>query len=1004
MRSKRVFLATLVCVVGCLLLSTSAPWAQVEAICVPWESDPDKTHYSYSGAQTRLKGIARGGATEFRWDFGDGTSMPWTAIGNPYNLEAAHTYAGLIGQQFIATLFVRDALANEDQDTYWIKLHESTDLGNPLHLDVRRFMAVDEGLWWLHKNMVRGTYGGGEPGYGQPYGYWNDPGGYPLPASCTSVDAFQIHGSKANGVADEDPYVETVRRALNYVLANTYAYAIDPEPAGDPDTNANGIGIVANWTSNLYDGRQTYIGGICATALASSVPNRVAEVGREHVLGETYATIVQDMVDFFAWGQVDSGSGRGGWRYHANYSGSDMSTAQWPPLAMIAAEENMGAEVPQFVRDELPYFLNQTFHAGCDNNHGGYGYSDPNNYINSTKAAAGIICHEFLGTPYDDVQFQGALGFLYRHWNDTGSGWTYQRVQGNSYVMYGVMKAMRIPDPDLLRLYNYDCGAGQPTEQSFDWFYTPSGQTQTGLASYNVSTQHADGSWDDTTGPNRVYDAFATGWRTLILLEGVVIIPPDALICDCDEQEYNLNQDIHLDGSCSSHPDSNRSIVQFEWDLDYDGTFVTDTTGAQAEVLGGYGVTGLYPMALRVTDDRPDDPQTDVFVCEVDVHPPPHCPHAFAGGPYLGFVNTPLTFDASASWDPDNEIVSYDWDLDNDGLYGAEDLDVFGSASDAVGVNPQWTWSAPYVGVIGLRVIDAEGEFPACEDFDFTTVDIGNHEPVAVAGGPYLACQDCTVTLDGSGSYDIDPGDMIVLYEWDLDNDGEFDDAVGVETPFTVGDVIGTVYDICLRVTDTFDETGVTCTTVTIVEDAEPPVVTCEVQQSTLWPPNHKMADVGLSFTAEDAYDPGPLAMAIAVLSDEHPALEPGAGGDGHCPDASIGDDSSVSLRKERSGEGDGRVYTIVVSAMDAVGNVGTCEVTVDVPHDHATDAAVNSGADYDATDCGMRRFTGDLEGAARNLNEGLQEMSDSGAGDSEERGESRSMGRSSGQRLRDRR
>jgi len=329
-----------------------------------------------------------------------------------------------------------------------------------------------------------------------------------------------------------------------------------------------------------------------------------------------------------------------------------------------------------------------------------------------------------------------------------------------STAMYGLMKAMRIPQPDILNVTEYDYNSGIQTANIFDWYYTPAGQTQQGLASYTVITQQADGSWDDNVGCNQVYNAFATGWRVLVLLKGVTTIPPNAVICDCDEQEYNLNQDIHLSGSCSYHPDIKRHIVSYEWDLDNDGVF-DDATGETVTITGGFSAEGYYPVALRVTDDNPEGAQTGTYECEIYVHPPPHCPHAFSGGPYIGWVNVPVTFDASASWDPDNEIALYEWDLDNDGLFGDEDNDCLGEPSDAVGINPEWTWNEPYSNVIGLRVTDAEGEFESCPDTDYTTVEIGNHAPVSDPNGPYVASANSCVTLDGTGSSDPDPGDTI---------------------------------------------------------------------------------------------------------------------------------------------------------------------------------------------------------------------------------------------------
>jgi len=808
----------MVCCTMALLVFAAAASAQPQAICVPWQpSDQTIAHYTYSGAEITMKGIARGGATQYTWDFGDGSPPVTGSISDPYNLGVKHTYTGSVGQIFIATLTVFDG-SDTHHDTYPVMIYESSDLSNPDHLDVRINMAIDEGLWYLHTNMIRAIYASGSPGYAQSYGYWSDT--YSVAATGTAVDTFQLHGSKANTDYDGDPYVETVQRALNYLLCNTYSFDIGDQPAGDPDTNDNGVGLVTNQYSNLTDIRQTYIGGICMVALASSgAPNRVAAVGGADVYGRTYADIVQDMVDFFAWGQCDSGWGQGGWRYYANFSGSDMSTTQWPPLGMLAAEQNMGSIVPQFVRDELILYLNAAQNTALNNDNGGFAYETTTRttWYNITKAAAGIISHEFLGTPLTDPKVERAIGFVYRHWNDIGPSWDHTKLHGNSYGMYGLMKAFRIPEPDLgyndvtghSEVMEYDYIVGSQTENTFEWYYTPSGQANEGLASYIVSTQQPDGSWDDTVGSNQVHNAFCSGWRILVLLKGVTIIPPKAVICDCDEQEYNLNQDINLDGYCSYHPDIKRHIVSYEWDLDNDGEF-DDATGETATITGGFSAEGYYPVALRVTDDNPEGAQTDTYECEIYVHPPPHCPHAFSGGPYIGWVNEPVTFDASASWDPDNAIALYEWDLDNDGVF-----------DDATGITVEHTWDAPYFGVIGLRVTDEAGEYAVCSDEDYTTVEIGNHAPVSDPNGPYVASANSCVTLDGSNSYDPDSGDTIT-YAWDLDDDGAFNNSSEAQPEFCVGSEIGKMYSICLKVTDNYGEYGTDCTTVFVSPNMPP--------------------------------------------------------------------------------------------------------------------------------------------------------------------------------------
>jgi hypothetical protein len=159
--------------------------------------------------------------------------------------------------------------------------------------------------------------------------------------------------------------------------------------------------------------------------------------------------------------------------------------------------------------------------------------------------------------------------------------------------------------------------------------------------------------------------------------------------------------------------------------------------------------------------------------------------------------------------------------------------------------------------------------------------------------------------------------------------------------------------EVTFSATDGSGNEGSESSSITVV-DSTAPSVTCAVASSTLWPVNHKMVDVGLTFDAEDICDAAPLAFAVSVSSDEHPAEQPGSGGPVHCPDAVIGGDLSVELRAERSGEGDGRVYLITVSATDNCGNVGTCQVPVTVPIAMGPNgAASDSGQLFNPTVCG---------------------------------------------------
>ena len=85
--------------------------------------------------------------------------------------------------------------------------------------------------------------------------------------------------------------------------------------------------------------------------------------------------------------------------------------------------------------------------------------------------------------------------------------------------------------------------------------------------------------------------------------------------------------------------------------------------------------------------------------------------------------------------------------------------------------------------------------------------------PVADAGGPYTVQPGARVVLDASGSYDLE-GEALT-FAWDLDGDGQFDDATGPTAVFRANRAVGT-YPVAVRVSDadesTVDETVVDVT------------------------------------------------------------------------------------------------------------------------------------------------------------------------------------------------
>jgi hypothetical protein len=111
--------------------------------------------------------------------------------------------------------------------------------------------------------------------------------------------------------------------------------------------------------------------------------------------------------------------------------------------------------------------------------------------------------------------------------------------------------------------------------------------------------------------------------------------------------------------------------------------------------------------------------------------------------------------------------------------------------------------------------------------------------------------------------------------------------------------------------------------------------------KTSLWPPNHKMVKVTIMANATD--NSGEKPTLAATVSSDEPV---NGDGDGNTSpdwenltiDQTTGE-ITVWLRAERSGPGDGRVYTVHITATDLAENVSTSNVEVRVPHDQGDHA-----------------------------------------------------------------
>lgn len=349
----------------------------------------------------------------------------------------------------------------------------------------------------------------------------------------------------------------------------------------------------------------------------------------------------------------DAPSGAGGWRYTSNYGGSsDNSVTQWPVLALAEAKKRWDIGVNPMVNTMLDYWLQYSQNAN-----GGFGYTGPGDWITFAKTAAGTIMLNYLGVPVSDSRMTNAFSWLDSNWGSEnyGNGYSYL------YSMYAFYKGMK------------SLGKADLNGRNWEELYTAN----------LVSTQQADNGWYDSAGWED--HNFATYSALAILAPEVASLPPVAN-AGGPYPDVNAGQNVALNGSGSYHQDPARSLVKWEWDFDATDGLWWDTKVAPAAGEGAVGMTAnvsypdagmdkSYTVTLRVTDNTTPTPMTDTDTATIKVTSGNVAPVAVTNGPWSGLPGQAITFDGTGSYDPNagaplfDHIVSYEWDLDGDGLF-----------------------------------------------------------------------------------------------------------------------------------------------------------------------------------------------------------------------------------------------------------------------------------------------------------------------------------------------
>ena len=219
----------------------------------------------------------------------------------------------------------------------------------------------------------------------------------------------------------------------------------------------------------------------------------------------------------------------------------------------------------------------------------------------------------------------------------------------------------------------------------------------------------------------------------------------------------------------TSAPTPQHEIIASDWS--FDGT----PAGSGGSVQHVFGAPGTVTVTLTVTDDTGEDSVSK----PVTVLPPPVASFIYAPAPPV--AGRPTSFASTAIAVPGFSITSVDWDFDADGLF------------DASGATTQHTFPTGGEHVVRLSVMDGSGVSAQLT----RSIRVNAPPEVAFTVSPGEPLAGDQVTLVSTSE---DAEGRLVEQAWDLDGDGDFNDASGasVSGMFTSAGR----HSVALRVTD----------------------------------------------------------------------------------------------------------------------------------------------------------------------------------------------------------
>jgi len=360
----------------------------------------------------------------------------------------------------------------------------------------------------------------------------------------------------------------------------------------------------------------------------------------------------------------------------------------------------------------------------------------------------------------------------------------------------------------------------------------------------------------------------------------------------------------------SEHPIFDNVISLYQWN---GNSIVTTGTDDYAEILVTYNEQGLYAVYDSGIQAQPLEFTSDA-------------------GENISIYSEDETIriNGTVKYDGYNPL-EYRWLLEEDVL-----LDW-----TPVGENKECplVFDNPFVSmddfILTIEVTD--GEYKSSDTMVLTVLNSAPYAEVLEGAGTYQNGSEVVLRSEAS---DFD-GDLLT-FSWKEGSDVLFSGSIqAVEggTPiklpnFLVSNLDIGVHDLILEISDEINDTASIEISIEIV-DTQVPTLSPDSSTDILWPPNHKMVDITVHANASDN-SKLPVTLSCSILSSEP---VDGLGNGDPSPDwtePEIDQDIGIitfQLRAERSGAGNGREYSIMVTAMDESGNSSSAEKIIIVPH-----------------------------------------------------------------------